>query len=113
MQIMWSKRHQFKLASAIFAMCVVSAHAQRAPEARGEALLSRHCAMCHAIGRSGTSPDSKAPPLRALRQRMPLESLDALLGKGLLSGHPEMPEFAFPSQDVDAIVRYLRSIQER
>lgn len=94
-------------------MCVVSAHAQQAPEARGEALLSRHCAMCHAIGRSGMSPTSKAPPFRTLSQHIPLESLKEPLGPGLLYGHPEMPKFEFPAQDVGAIVCYLQSIQER
>jgi cytochrome c len=104
---------RFPLAGAILAVGIVSAHAQRAPEARGEDLLNRHCAMCHAIGRSGTSPDAKAPPFRTLGQRMPLESLLEPLGRGLLLGHPEMPELAFPQQDVGAILRYLRSIQER
>ena len=107
------KRHQFSVVVAILAMCITSAHAQRSPETRGEDLVSRHCAMCHAIGRSGTSPDSKAPPFRMLGQRVPLESLQEPLGRGLLSGHPEMPEFVFPQQDVSAILRYLRSIQER
>jgi cytochrome c len=107
------ERHQFSVVFAILAMCTTSAHAQRSPEARGEDLVSRHCAMCHAIGRSGTSPNSKAPPFRTLSQRMPLDSLESPLGKGVLSGHPEMPEFAFPQQDVGAILRYLRSIQER
>jgi mono/diheme cytochrome c family protein len=107
------ERHQFSVVFAILAICTISAHAQRSPETRGEDLVSRHCAMCHAIGRSGTSPDSKAPPFRMLGQRVPLESLQEPLGRGLLSGHPEMPEFAFPQQDIGAILRYLRSIQER
>jgi len=110
---MQPERRQFSVALAALAMCVTSAQAQRSPESRGEDLVSRHCAMCHAIGRSGTSPDSKAPPLRALGQRVPLESLESPLGRGVLSGHPEMPEFVFPQQDVAAILRYLRSIQER
>lgn len=107
------ERHQFSVVLAILAVCTTSAQAQRSPETRGEDLVSRHCAMCHAIGRSGTSPDSKAPPFRMLGQRVPLESLQEPLGRGLLSGHPEMPEFAFPQQDIGAILRYLRSIQER
>jgi len=107
------ERHQFSVVFAILAMCTTSAHAQRSPENRGEDLVSRHCAMCHAIGRSGTSPDSKAPSFRTLGQRVPLDSLQEPLGRGLLSGHPEMPEFVFPQQDVSAILRYLRSIQER
>jgi hypothetical protein len=46
--------------------------------------------------------------LRVLGQRVPSEALQEPLGKGLLSGHPEMPEL-FSA----AILRYLRSIQER
>jgi mono/diheme cytochrome c family protein len=107
------ERHQFSVVLAILAVCTTSAQAQRSPETRGEDLVSRHCAMCHAIGRSGTSPDSKAPPFRALGQRVPLESLESPLRQGVLSGHPEMPEFVFPQQDIGAILRYLRSIQER
>jgi len=69
--------------------------------------------MCHATGRSGTSPEPKAPPFRTLHQRVPLESLELLLGNGLLSGHPQMPAFLFQQQDVSAMMRHLRSIQER
>jgi cytochrome c len=107
------ERHQFSIVFAILAMCTTSAHAQRSLENHRENLVNRHCAMCHAIGRSGTSPDSKAPPFHTLGQRMPLDSLESTLGRGVLSGHPEMPEFAFPQQDVGAILGYMRSIQER
>ena len=106
-------RHQFTVAFAILAVCATSADAQRSPEDRGEDLMSRHCAMCHAIGRSGTSPDSKVPPLRTLAQRGLLDSLEMSLGKGSLSGHPQMPAFSFQQQDVSAILLYLRSIQDR
>jgi cytochrome c len=104
------------LLTALSASLFVSstgALAQPSPEARGEALVSRHCAMCHAIGRSGTSPHSQAPPLRILGQRYPPEALEEALAEGLLSGHPDMPEFVFAPRDVGAIVRYLRSIQEK
>ena len=84
-----------------------------AQETRGEALLGRHCAMCHAIGRSGTSPHHAAPPFRILGQRYPLESLEEALGEGLLTGHPDMPEFKFEPHQIGAIIRYLQSIQER
>jgi mono/diheme cytochrome c family protein len=101
------------LVALLLAGSVNRAHAQRSLEARGEALLSRHCAMCHAIGRVGMSPHSTAPAFRTLGQRYPIESLQEALGEGLLSGHPDMPEFAFEPQDVGAIIRYLQSIQER
>jgi len=98
---------------AFMAICAVTAPAQPSAETRGEALLSRHCAMCHAIGRSGTSPHAVAPPFRMLGQRYPIESLEESLGEGLMSGHPDMPEFSFPPRDVGAIIRYLRSIQQQ
>ena len=107
------ERHQLVVAYAMLAICVTSAHAQQSPEDRGEDLLRRNCAMCHAIGRSGTSPDSKAPPFRELNQRGLLEPLESSLEKGRLSGHPQMPAFSFQQQGVSAILRYLRSIQNR
>lgn len=82
-------------------------------ERRGERLLSTHCAMCHAIGRSGRSPHRRAPPFRALSQRYSIESLSEALGEGLYTGHPEMPEFVFPPRDIGAILSYLKSIQQK
>jgi mono/diheme cytochrome c family protein len=90
----------------------VSVFAQPSSEARGEALLGQKCAMCHAIGRSGASPHAIAPPFRTLGRRYRIEALEEALAEGLMSGHPDMPEFSFPARDVGAIIRYLRSIQE-
>ena len=45
-------------------------------------------------------------------QRYPLDSLEEALGEGILSGHPDMPEFVFEPRDVGAIIRYLKSIQQ-
>jgi mono/diheme cytochrome c family protein len=80
---------------------------------RGEELLNRNCASCHATGRSGESLNKLAPPFRTLGQRYPIESLEEALGEGILSGHPEMPEFKFDAGDVGAIIVYLKSIQRR
>jgi len=80
---------------------------------RGEALLARNCASCHAVGRTGDSPQKLAPTFRSLGQRYPIESLEEALGEGIMSGHPDMPEFSFNAADVGAIVAYLNSIQQR
>ena len=82
-------------------------------ERRGEELLSRHCAMCHAIGRTGSSPQAQALPFRTLGRKYPVETLQEALGEGILAGHPAMPEFKFPPDDVAAIIAYLNAIQER
>ncbi|MGC1707760.1 MAG: cytochrome c [Pseudolabrys sp.] len=80
---------------------------------RGEALLARNCSSCHAVGRIGDSPQKLAPTFRSLGQRYPIESLEESLGEGIMSGHPDMPEFSFDATDVGAIVAYLKSIQQR
>jgi mono/diheme cytochrome c family protein len=79
----------------------------------GEELLVKNCASCHAVGRNGESSNKLAPPFRTLGQRYPVESLEESLGEGIMSGHPDMPEFKFDARDVDAIIVYLKSIQQR
>ena len=79
----------------------------------GEALLTRSCGSCHAIGRSGDSPQKDAPAFRTLGTRYPVESLEEALGEGFMSGHPDMPEFKYDADEVGAIIAYLKSIQQR
>ncbi len=79
----------------------------------GEALLAKNCGSCHAVGRTGDSPDKAAPAFRTLGKRYPIESLEEALGEGLVSGHPDMPEFMFDADQVGAIIAYLKSIQQR
>jgi cytochrome c len=80
---------------------------------RGEALLAKECSRCHATARTGESRHPQAPLFRSLAKRYPIESLEEALGEGIISGHPDMPEFKFEGDDVGAIIAYLKSIQER
>jgi len=82
------------------------------PERRGAALVSEHCAMCHAVARQDESVEPRAPALRTIGRRVPLDRLETQLGAGLLGGHPAMPKFTFAPRDVTAIMRYLRSLRE-
>jgi cytochrome c len=79
----------------------------------GEELVQRDCARCHAIGTSGASSHKQAPPFRTLSKRYPIESLEEALAEGIVSGHPDMPEFQYDPDDVGAIIAYLKSIQQR
>ncbi|MCW5690198.1 MAG: cytochrome c [Pseudolabrys sp.] len=94
-----------------------AAKAQGGPDAatlkHGEELVTKNCGSCHAVGRTGTSPRPDAPAFRVLGQRYPIDSLEESLGEGLMSGHPDMPEFSFESDDVGAIIDYLKSIQAK
>jgi len=79
---------------------------------RGEAILAKDCSRCHAIASTGESRHPQAPPFRTLGKRYRIEFLEEALGEGIISGHPDMPEFEFAPADVGAIVAYLKSIQE-
>jgi mono/diheme cytochrome c family protein len=81
--------------------------------ARGEVLVGRHCAACHAVGRGGDSPEPAAPRFRELNRRYDPGALQEALAEGLLTGHPMMPEFRFEPDDVRSIILYLDSIQNR
>lgn len=80
--------------------------------AKGEVLVKEHCARCHAIGKEGDSPHKDAPPFRTLSSKYPVSDLAESLAEGIVSGHPDMPIFAFSAHDVEAIVQYLESIQD-
>ena len=83
-----------------------------AAQQRGLALVTKNCAACHAVERAGASPRADAPAFRTLGRRYPVEALEEALGEGILSGHPDMPEFVFDGEDVGAIIAYLKVIQE-
>ncbi len=78
----------------------------------GEALLTRDCAPCHAVGAAGNSPRLLAPAFRTLGTRYPIDALEEALGEGIMSGHPDMPEFRYDADDVGDIIDYLKSIQK-
>lgn len=79
----------------------------------GETLLTKNCARCHAIGRSGVSTHPEAPAFRTLSQKYAIDGLAEALAEGFSTGHPDMPEFVFEVDEVGAIIAYLKSIQER
>jgi len=81
--------------------------------AAGEAMAQRYCATCHAIGRAGDSPNPAAPPFRRLAERYPVNALEEAFAEGVLVGHPAMPEFQLSPAQIDDLVGYLETIQER
>ena len=76
-------------------------------------MLQKNCGSCHAVGRTGESPRKDTPAFRLLARRYPVESLEEALGEGLLTGHPDMPEFSFDADEVGDIIAHLKSIQQR
>ena len=78
---------------------------------QGEAMVENLCAECHAIGADDQSQHADAPALRDLSQRLSLEDLRVPLLEGLITGHPDMPEWAFEPHHVDALLYYLERLQ--
>lgn len=81
--------------------------------ARGKSLVEANCTSCHAVGPTGASPVAEAPPFRTLSQRYPLSDLEEALAEGILVGHPMMPEFKLQPAQIDDLIAYLTSIQEK
>ncbi len=79
----------------------------------GKAIAEANCGRCHAVGRTGTSPNPKSPPFRLLARKYPLSNLEEALGEGIVVGHEglEMPQFQFSTKEVEALLAYLASIQ--
>jgi mono/diheme cytochrome c family protein len=80
---------------------------------KGKVLVEKNCSRCHAIGKEGESTHPEAPPFRTLSSRYPIDDLAESLAEGIVSGHPDMPIFVFSPTDVEAIIEYLKSIQDQ
>ena len=101
---------RFGLLLVLPAVLLTQASAQD-DAARGQAIVERLCAGCHAVGADGDSPLDAAPPFRILGQRFAIADLEEALAEGIVTAHPDMPEFVFEPDDVGAIIAYLESVQ--
>ena len=104
----------FGIAAGLAALCLPAyAQPKLSPQAqRGFAILQANCARCHAIERIGSSPLPAAPPFRTLHQRYPVESLQESLAEGIVTGHPDMPEFRFDPDQVGDVIAYLKTLEQ-
>jgi cytochrome c len=78
----------------------------------GREMVTTYCADCHAVERTGESPHPSAPPFRELHLRYDVQWLSEALVEGLVSGHPDMPEFEFDPAQAEAIVAWLESLSD-
>lgn len=91
---------------------VASAYAQMDPrQQRGLTLARANCASCHSIDKVTASPLKLAPPFRELHNRYPVESLEEALGEGIVTGHPNMPEFRLDPGQVGDLISYLKWLE--
>jgi cytochrome c len=78
----------------------------------GRHALDTRCSRCHAIGAEGQSPHAEAPPFRELMRRYPPESLAEALAEGIVSGHPDMPEYVLSPSEIEAVMAYLHTLSQ-
>lgn len=76
----------------------------------GRHALDTRCSRCHAIGPEGQSPHAQAPAFRVLMKRYPPESLAEALAEGIVSGHPDMPEYVLSPEEIEAVMAYLHTL---
>jgi mono/diheme cytochrome c family protein len=96
---------------ALLMLTVADARAAEALGASdGKAILAEHCSRCHSIEATGPSPLDKAPPLREVYLRYPIEQLEGGFAEGMGSKHRDMPQIQFSAEQVAAILNYLGGI---
>lgn len=80
---------------------------------KGRAIIKEKCSPCHATGKSDKSPFADAPPFRSLSRKYPVEQLAEALAEGIVTGHAAMPEFVFEPAEIEAIIAYLASLEDK
>jgi cytochrome c len=102
----------FALAAiAVWPCLPVSASAQDARAQRGLTFARANCANCHSIDKVSPSPLAIAPPFRTLHQRYPVETLEEALAEGIVTGHPNMPEFRLAPDQVGNLIAFLKTLE--
>lgn len=102
-------------AAFVFTACAAPPAPPTAPTdtlaSDGRAIAEAQCAGCHAIGEYGASPVPEAPAFRTILTRYRADVLEEELIQGIQVNH-RMPDFQFNPQGADALIAYLRSIQQ-
>jgi mono/diheme cytochrome c family protein len=95
------------------ALCLgLAAQAQEVSITAGRALAMARCARCHAVARTGDSPNPRSPRFRDLGARFPFDGLREALMQGMIVGHPEMPIQHLTEAESGDLIAYMRALQE-
>jgi mono/diheme cytochrome c family protein len=79
----------------------------------GHMLAEGHCGACHAVSVTDKSRMPQAPPFRTLSKRYPVSSLGEALAEGIVTGHPDMPEWVLTPDEITELLGYIQSIQSK
>ncbi len=101
----------FVAAAAIVAASSSLVLAEEGDVDHGKALVETNCARCHGVGENDTSAHPEAPEFRTLSMRYPVDALEEAFAEGIVTGHPDMPEFQATPEQIRDIIAYLASVQ--
>jgi cytochrome c len=101
------------LTAAAMGLVLLAAAPAQADDAvaAGRALVQMYCTDCHATEMTGESPLAIAPRFRDLHLRYNVEHLAEALVEGIVTAHPEMPQFEFDPDQAAAIIAYLKTLE--
>lgn len=98
-------------ASCLLVLACLPAHSQSYGDVvKGKAFVERNCARCHAVTLNDDSHMPEAPALRTLHNRYPIDSLSEAFAEGIVTGHPEMPQFELDTQTINNMLAYIESL---
>jgi cytochrome c553 len=78
----------------------------------GRELAKARCGRCHAVGRTGDSPNPRSPRFRDLGARFPFDGLKEALEQGMIVGHPQMPIQHLTAVEAGDLIGYMQSLQK-
>lgn len=104
------RAHAVALAVACCFALIPAAAAQPSLLDKGRDALETRCSRCHAIGFEDESRHAQAPPFRDVMKRYPPEDLEESLAEGIVSGHPDMPEYVLAPDEIEAVIAYLHGL---
>jgi cytochrome c len=77
---------------------------------RGKEFIEQNCARCHAVSLDDDSHMAEAPALRSLHNRYPIDNLAEAFAEGIVTGHPQMPNFELDTATIDDMLAYIKSL---
>jgi cytochrome c len=102
-------------AAALVSLAVLLGTAKAQPldpsPQRGLNLVRANCARCHSTDKVSPSPLGVAPPFRELHKRYPVENLEEALGEGIVTGHPNMPEFRLDPGQITDLIAFFKTLE--
>lgn len=101
------------LSFAVMNLLHCNATADESAIEMGRLYAEANCAKCHAIGESGEGIHPEAPNFRKLSQFYPVEVLEEAFAEGIVTGHPDMPEFEIDPVKINELLVYINSVQAK